>query len=58
MQILTAKHWADVKGPYGRVKARTEGAEEDGNSIGRTTVSDNSWELPETKPPVKEHELL
>ena len=34
-----------------------EGAEGDGNPIGRPTVSTNlnPWELPETKPPTKEH---
>jgi hypothetical protein len=38
MQILTAKHWTEVTDLYGTVRARTEGAEGDGNPIGRTTV--------------------
>jgi hypothetical protein len=33
--------------PYGRVRGRIEGAEGDGDPIGRT-------ELPETKTPIKE----
>ena len=42
---------------YGRVGRRTEGIEGDGNLIGRPKVSTNPdpWELPETKPPTKEH---
>ena len=42
---------------YSRVRGRTEGAEGDGNPIGRPTVSTNlePWELPETEPPTKEH---
>lgn len=57
MQILTANHWTEVRDPYGRVRGRIEGAEGDGNPIGRPTVSTNldPWELPETEPPTKEH---
>ena len=57
MQILTANHWTEVRNPDGNVRGRIEGAEGDGNPIGRTTVSTNldPWELPETKPPTKEH---
>ena len=57
MQILIAKHWTEVRDPYGRVRGRIEGAEGDGNPIGRPTVSTNldPWELPETEPPTKEH---
>ena len=57
MQILTAKHWTGVKDLYGRVMGRIEGTEEDGNTIGRPTVPTNldPRELPETKPPTKEH---
>jgi hypothetical protein len=53
MQIPTAKHCTEVRDPYGRVRGRIEGAEGNGNRIGRTTVSTNldCWELPETKPP-------
>jgi hypothetical protein len=39
MQILIANHWSEVRAPYGRVRGRTEGAEEDCNPIGRTTSS-------------------
>jgi hypothetical protein len=57
MQILTGSHWTEVGDQYGRVRGRTEGAEGDGNPIGRTTVSTNpdSLELSETKPKTKEH---
>ena len=60
MQILTAKHWSEVRGsgdPYGRVRGRIEEAEGDANPIGRTTVSANlnPWELPKSEPPTKEH---
>jgi hypothetical protein len=43
--------------PYGRVRGRDEGAEGDGNHTGRTAMPTNldSWELPETMPPTKEH---
>jgi hypothetical protein len=42
---------------YGRVRKRIKGAERDGNPTGKITISSNldSWELPETKPPNKEH---
>jgi hypothetical protein len=51
----TAKHW--VQGPCGRVRARTENTEGDGNPTGRPTVSTNRnlWAIPESKPPTKEH---
>ena len=57
MQILTANHWTEVKGPYGRVRGRIEGEEGDGNPIGRPTLSTNldPQELPETKPPIRDH---
>jgi hypothetical protein len=57
MQILTVNHWIEVGDPYGRVRGRIEGAEADGNPIGRPTVSTNleHWELSETKPPTKVH---
>ena len=56
-QILTVNHCTEVRDPCGRVRGRIEGAEGDGNSIGRPTISTNTdpWELPETKPPTKEH---
>jgi hypothetical protein len=41
MQILTANHWTEVSVLYGRVRRRIEGAEGDGNPIGRPTVSTN-----------------
>jgi hypothetical protein len=52
MQILTAKHYSEVRDPYGRI----EGAEGDGNPIGRPKISTNPEpsELPETKPLTKE----
>jgi hypothetical protein len=57
MQILTANYWTDVEGPYGRVRGGVEGAEGDGNPIGRPRLSTNldPQELPETKPPTREH---
>ena len=57
MQILRATHWTEVRDPNGRIRGKIEGAEGDGNPIGRPTVSANldPWELPETKPPTKEH---
>jgi hypothetical protein len=55
--ILTANHWTEVGDSYGRVKGSIEGAEGDVNPIGRPTVATNPdpSELPETKPPAKEH---
>jgi hypothetical protein len=44
MQILTANHWTEPGDLNGRVRGRTEGAEGDGNPIGKTTVSTN-WML-------------
>jgi hypothetical protein len=41
MQILTANHWTENGDPYGRVRGRIEGAEGDGNPIGRPRVSTN-----------------
>jgi hypothetical protein len=41
MQIHTANHWTEPGDFNGRVKRRTEGAEGDCNSIGRTTLSTN-----------------
>jgi len=38
MHILTEKHWTEVRNPYRRGKGSIEGAEEDGNWIGRPTV--------------------
>jgi hypothetical protein len=57
MQRLTDNHWIEVRSQYGRVRGRVKRAEGDGNPIGRTTVSTNpdSSELPEAKPPSKEH---
>jgi hypothetical protein len=59
MQILISKHWAEHRVLNGRVRGRTEGAEED--CKGRTaisTISTNqtpSPKLPGTKPPTKEY---
>jgi hypothetical protein len=57
MQVLTAKHWIEVRDPYGRAKGTIEGPEGDGNRTGRPTVSTNldPWKLPETETPTKEH---
>jgi hypothetical protein len=57
IQIPTANHWSEVGDPHGRVTGWIEGAEGNCNYIGRPTVSTNQdpWELPETKPPTKEH---
>ena len=59
MQILTVDHWTEVGDPYGRVRGRFEGTERDGHLIGRTKLLSNwdPWELPDTKPPTKEHIL-
>jgi hypothetical protein len=56
MQIFSANHWIEVRGPYGRVRGKAKGAEGDCNSKRRTTVTTNlnSSELPEIKPPRKE----
>ena len=40
-EILTANHWTEVRDLCGRLRGKTEGAEEDFNPIGRTTVSTN-----------------
>jgi hypothetical protein len=56
MQILTANHWTQVGNPYGRVRGRIKGTEGDDDPIRRPTMSTNldPWELPETKPSIKE----
>jgi hypothetical protein len=41
MQILTANHWTEVGGPYGRVRRRTEGTEGNCNPVGRITIATN-----------------
>jgi hypothetical protein len=58
MNILTAKHLTEARGPYGRVRRRNKGAEGDGNPIGnQPTVSTNldPWKFPKSKSPNKEH---
>lgn len=57
MQILTAKHWREIRDSDERVSVRIEVTEGDSNYIGRPTVTSNLdlWELPERKPPTKEH---
>jgi hypothetical protein len=42
MQILTVNHWTEVTEPYGRVRERVEGAERDGNPLGRPPIS-TTW---------------
>jgi hypothetical protein len=41
MQVLTGNHWTEPGDHNGRVRKRIEGAEEDCNPIGRTTISTN-----------------
>ena len=55
MQILPSI--GQRSGMTKEVRGKIEGAEGDGNPIGRPTVSTNldPWELPETEPPTKEH---
>ena len=57
MQILTARLWTELGDRYGRVRGRIEGAEGDGNPIGRPTVSSNldPWSSQRNKLPTKEH---
>lgn len=57
MQIFTAKHWKEVGKPYGRVGRNVEGIERDCNLTGIPILMMNleSWELPESEPPAKEH---
>ena len=42
------------------MEGRIEGVGKDGNPTGRPTVSTNldPWELPETKPPTKDHKWV
>jgi hypothetical protein len=35
MQILTAKHWTEDRDPYGSVRKRSEGTEQDRKPLGR-----------------------
>ena len=55
MQILTAKPWREVGDFYGRVGAKIEGIEENGNPTGTPTESTTQefWELSETEAPTK-----
>jgi hypothetical protein len=57
MQILIANHWTEVGDPSGKVRGQIEEAEGYCNPVGRPKISTNQdlWELPETKPPTKEH---
>jgi hypothetical protein len=41
MQTLLSNHWSEIGDPYGRIRGRIEGAEAEGNPIGRPTVSTN-----------------
>ena len=49
MKILIANYRAEFREPYGRFRAKTEGAEENSKPIGRTTVTTNqeASELPD-----------
>jgi hypothetical protein len=38
MQILTAKHWTEVRELYRSIRGRIEGAEGDGNPIEKPSV--------------------
>jgi hypothetical protein len=57
MQILIAKHWAEVRDLYRRVGGRTEGTEGAGNPIRRPTISTNldPCGLPDYNPPTEKH---
>jgi len=57
MQIPRANHQTEHRDNNGEVRARTVGAEEVCNPIGRTTISTNQTptKLPGTKPPTKEY---
>jgi hypothetical protein len=52
MQIHTEKHFTKV---YKRHTGRIEGTKGDGMPTGKPTVSTESWELPELKPPIQVH---
>jgi hypothetical protein len=39
MQILTPNQWTEARNPYGRIGVKLEEAEEEGDQIGRSTVS-------------------
>jgi len=56
MQIFRVKRWTEFRDPYGRVRGRIKGAEEDDNPIERilSTNLDPSV-LSESKPPTNEH---
>jgi hypothetical protein len=41
MQKHTVNQWTEVGDCYGRVGGRIAGTKEDGNSMGRTTISTN-----------------
>lgn len=51
------KDKTELEDPNGRVRGRTEETEEDGNPIGRQTISTNldSCMFPVTKSPTKKH---
>jgi hypothetical protein len=57
MQIPTTKSGTEVRNPYGKIRARSEGTERDSNFTGRPTMLTNlePWKVPETEPPTKEH---
>ena len=46
--MFTAKHWKEVRDPYGTARGRIEKTEGDDDTIDRLTVSTNLelWELP------------
>jgi hypothetical protein len=46
MQMLTAKHWTKHRIPKERVRGRTEGAEGDFNSVGRTLSTNRTLRAP------------
>jgi len=49
--MYTAKQQTEHGDPNGEIRARTEGAEEICNSIGRTTISTNQIPDPHLKAP-------
>ena len=41
MDVDTPNHWTEVRDPYGGIRGRIEGAEGEGDPIGRPAVSTN-----------------
>jgi hypothetical protein len=54
-QMLAANYWSEHGIPSEEDKGMTEGAEEDWNPKGKTISTNQTPELPGTKPPIKEY---